>query len=230
MHNLHRRSIKLSRPFPGQEPVCTADPNSAIPSAVALGQKGRTLFMGFPLSSPCGKSGLAPLYPHHWVYLKEPKPPLNKFVEISATAGRFCSRRHLVIRSVFPVCDCILPSPYGFFPAKKLRALFIVEPPAGFEPAPSAWEANILRFRRRRHLVTPAGFEPAITGLRILRPDQLDEGAIWRPERDLNPQPPERQSGYSTIELSGHKQSTVFRFFPVSSPFRRSGHGDRCWT
>ena len=160
--------------------------------------------MGFPLSSPCGKSGLAPLYPHHWVYLKEPKPPLNKFVEISATAGRFCSRRHLVIRSVFLVCDCILPSPYGFFPAKKLRALFIVEP--------------------------PAGFEPAITGLRILRPDQLDEGAIWRPERDLNPQPPERQSGYSTIELSGHKQSTVFRFFPVSSPFRRSGHGDRCWT
>ena len=31
--------------------------------------------MGFPLGSPCGKSGPAPLYPHHWVYLKGPKPP-----------------------------------------------------------------------------------------------------------------------------------------------------------
>ena len=99
------------------------DPDPAIPSAVALGQKGRTLFVGFPLHSPCGKSGLAFLYPRHRVYLKEPKPPLNKFVEVSATTGRFCSRCHLVIRSVFLVCDCILPSPYGFFPAKKLRAV-----------------------------------------------------------------------------------------------------------
>ena len=32
--------------------------------------------MGFPLGLPCGKSGLSSLYPHHWVYLKEPKPPL----------------------------------------------------------------------------------------------------------------------------------------------------------
>lgn len=54
---------------------CTADPDPAIPSAVALGQKGEALFMGFPLRSPCGKSEPAPLYPHHWVYLKEPKPP-----------------------------------------------------------------------------------------------------------------------------------------------------------
>ena len=54
---------------------CTADRDSAIPSAVALGQKGRILMMGFLLGSPCGKSGLAPLYPRHRVYLKEPKPP-----------------------------------------------------------------------------------------------------------------------------------------------------------
>ena len=54
---------------------CTADPDSTIPSAVAPGQKGEILLMGFPLGSPHGKSGLAPLYPHHWVYLKEPKPP-----------------------------------------------------------------------------------------------------------------------------------------------------------
>ena len=69
-----------------------ADCDPAIPSAVALGQKGRTLFMGFLLGSPFGKSELAPLYPHRWVYLKEPKPPfLNKFVEVSITTGRFCS-------------------------------------------------------------------------------------------------------------------------------------------
>ena len=56
---------------------CTADPGSAIPSAVALGQKGGTLFMGFTLRSPEGKLGLSSLYPHRWVYLiyKEPKPP-----------------------------------------------------------------------------------------------------------------------------------------------------------
>ena len=36
--------------------------------------------MGFPPGSPCGKSGLAPLYPRHRVYLKEPKPPLRTLV------------------------------------------------------------------------------------------------------------------------------------------------------
>ena len=43
----------------------------------------------------------------------------------------------------------------------------------------------------------------------------LDEGRIWRPGRGLNPQPPERQSGYSTIELPGRIQSTVGCFFAV---------------
>ena len=99
------------------------DPDPAIPSAVALGQKGRILFMGFPSHSPCGKSGLASLYPRHRVYLKEPKPPLNKFVEVSATTGRFCSRRHIgiwmaVITTAF-VCSCKRPLPAfraGLFP------------------------------------------------------------------------------------------------------------------
>ena len=57
---------------------CTTDPGHAIPSAVALGQEGRTSSAGFPLHSPFGKSGLAPLYPHHWVYLKGPKPPFSE--------------------------------------------------------------------------------------------------------------------------------------------------------
>ena len=57
---------------------CTTDPGHAIPSAVALGQKGKTLFMGFLVNSPCGKSGTKPLYPHHWVYLKGPKPPFSE--------------------------------------------------------------------------------------------------------------------------------------------------------
>ena len=43
---------------------CTADPDPAIPSAVALGQKGGTLSMGFPLSSPVRQVGTnAPLSP-----------------------------------------------------------------------------------------------------------------------------------------------------------------------
>ena len=32
-------------------------------------------------------------------------------------------------------------------------------------------------------MVTPTGFEPSITGLRVLRPDQLDEGARAAPTR-----------------------------------------------
>ena len=31
---------------------------------------------------------------------------------------------------------------------------------------------------RKRSLVIPAGFEPGITGLKILRPVQLDEGTM----------------------------------------------------
>ena len=69
---IHKTFSPVSRSGTGR---CTADPGPAIPSAVALGQKGRTLFMGFPLNSPYGKSKLTSLYPHHWVYLKEPKPP-----------------------------------------------------------------------------------------------------------------------------------------------------------
>lgn len=92
---IHKTLSSVSRPATRR---CSADCGPAIPSAVALGQKGRTLFMGFPLYSPCGKSGQKSLYPHHWVYLKEPKPPfLNKSVEISITSGRFCSRCHVSI-------------------------------------------------------------------------------------------------------------------------------------
>ena len=58
--------------------LCTADPGHAIPSAVALGQKGKTLFMGFPVGSPFGKPGLTSLYPRHRVYLKGPKPPFAR--------------------------------------------------------------------------------------------------------------------------------------------------------
>lgn len=90
---IHKTLSPVSRPGTLR---CTADPDPAIPSAVALGQKGKILFMGFLSNSPCGKSGLAPLYPRHRVYFKEPKPPfLNKSVEVSATAGRFCSQRHV---------------------------------------------------------------------------------------------------------------------------------------
>ena len=40
--------------------------------------------MGFPSSSPCGKSGHLSLYPHYWVYLKGPKPPFVSFSEIES--------------------------------------------------------------------------------------------------------------------------------------------------
>ena len=101
---------------------CTADPDPAIPSAVALGQKGQILFMGFPSSSLFGKSGFASLYPHHWVYLKGPKPPLNKSVEISTTTGRFCSRCHALFG--FPFGDCKITYPLEYFLEKKLRTSF----------------------------------------------------------------------------------------------------------
>ena len=36
------------------------------------------------------------------------------------------------------------------------------------------------------YVVMPAGLEPGITSLRGLRPDQLDEGTVWRSAPDLN--------------------------------------------
>ena len=79
-------------------------PIPPYPQQLPLGRKAGPRSMGFPSSSPCGKSGLMSLYPHHWVYLKGPKPPfLNKSVEISTTAGRFCSRCRLFIGSNDPL-------------------------------------------------------------------------------------------------------------------------------
>ena len=48
-------------------------------------------------------------------------------------------------------------------------------------------------------MVIPAGFEPGITGLRVLRPIRLDEGTVWQLRRDSNPRSPDRQSGVIAI-------------------------------
>ena len=140
-----------------------------MPSAVALGQKGRTLFMGFPLGSPCGKSGLVSLYPRHRVYLKEPKPPLNKFVEISTTAGRFCSRCH-----VYYVCSVFLCCLYSTtacfrFPGEKVANRFLWSPLRDLNPRPPLGKRISCPPRRRRHLATWTGLEPATSGETIRR-------------------------------------------------------------
>ena len=54
-------------------------PIPPYPQQSPLGRKAGSRLWVFCCARPGlpspGKSGLAPLYPHHWVYLKEPKPP-----------------------------------------------------------------------------------------------------------------------------------------------------------
>ena len=71
---------------------CTADPDPAIPSAVALGQKGTILFYGFSGGLTLRQVGTCvPLSPSLGLSQRAETALLNKFVEISITAGRFCS-------------------------------------------------------------------------------------------------------------------------------------------
>ena len=76
---------------------CTADPDPTIPSAAALGQKGEIFVMGFPISSPCGKSGLLPLSPSPGLFSRAETTLLNKLAFLSTTTGRFCSWCHLFV-------------------------------------------------------------------------------------------------------------------------------------
>ena len=75
---------------------CTADPDPAIPSAVALGQKGATLFYGFSGGLTLRQVGTyVPLSPSLGLSQRAETTLLNKSVEISTTTGRFCSWCHL---------------------------------------------------------------------------------------------------------------------------------------
>ena len=110
---------------------CTADPDSTIPSAVALGQKGKIFVMGFPISSPCGKSGLLPLSPSPGLSSRAETTLLNKLAFLSTTTGRFCSRCH-VFRLPFLTCRYRIPYALAKITEKKLRTwLFLKFPPWG---------------------------------------------------------------------------------------------------
>ena len=51
--------------------------------------------------------------------------------------------------------------------------------PTGFEPAISCVTGRHVRqLHHGTILVTPAGFEPGTSGLKVLRPDRLDKGAM----------------------------------------------------
>ena len=76
---------------------CTADSDSTIPAAVALGQKGEIFVMGFPSNSPFGKSGLLPLSPSPGLSYRAETTLLNKLAFLSTTTGRFCSWCHLFV-------------------------------------------------------------------------------------------------------------------------------------
>ena len=97
MHNSHRRSIETFSPVSrlGTRP-CTTDPNPAIPSAVALGQKGKISLYGFSVGLTLRQVGTrVPLSPSLGLSQRAETTLLNKSVEISTTTGRFCSRCHL---------------------------------------------------------------------------------------------------------------------------------------
>ena len=99
MHNSHRRSIETFSPVSrlGTRP-CTTDPDPAIPSAVALGQKGKISFYEFSGGLALRQVGTrVPLSPSLGLSQRAETTLLNKSVEISTTAGRFCSRCHLYL-------------------------------------------------------------------------------------------------------------------------------------
>ena len=101
---------------------CTADSDPTIPAAVALGQKGEIFVMGFPISSPCGKSGLLPLSPSPGLFSRAETTLLNKLAFLSTTTGRFCSWCHIFrLFSVSLACDHILPCTYENITEKKVR-------------------------------------------------------------------------------------------------------------
>ena len=84
--------------FPEAVRSCTTDPDPAIPSAVALGQKGRTSFYGFSDGLTLRQVGTRiPLSPSLGLSQRAETTLLNKSVEISTTTGRFCSRCHLYL-------------------------------------------------------------------------------------------------------------------------------------
>ena len=128
MHNSHRRSIETFSPVSrlGTR-SCTTDPDPAIPSAVALGQKGRTSFYGFSDGLTLRQVGTrVPLSPSLGLSQRAETTLLNKFVEISTTTGRFCSRCHVCVWlsasfCLFPSGDCNIAQSPPFFPEKKLR-------------------------------------------------------------------------------------------------------------
>ena len=53
----------------------------------------------------------------------------------------------------------------------------MMAPDQGFEPRPPESESGVLPLHQSG-MVVPAGFEPGITGLKILCPGQLDEGTM----------------------------------------------------
>lgn len=88
--------------------------------------KGEIFVMGFPSSSPCGKSGFLPLSPSPGLSYRAETTLLNKLAFLSTTTGRFCSRCHvLCLSSVSLACDHILPCVCGNITEKKLRTLVI---------------------------------------------------------------------------------------------------------
>ena len=90
---IHSNFSPVSRPGTRR---CTADPDPAIPSAVALGQKGTILFYGFSVGLALRQVGTeVPLSPSLGLSQRAETTLLNKSVEISTTTGRFCSRCHL---------------------------------------------------------------------------------------------------------------------------------------
>ena len=94
---------------------CTADPDPPIPSAVALGQKGMIFVMGFPSSSPCGKSGSLPLSPSPGLSQRAETTLLNKLAFLSTTARRFCSWCRV---------SCLWPKIVSFSPCLLQKFLF----------------------------------------------------------------------------------------------------------
>ena len=121
MQNSHRRSIKLFRPFPGQEPPMYRRSRSVHTLCSCPRAERPDLVYGFSAVLAFRQVGThAPLSPSPGLSRRAETALLNKSVEISTTAGRFCSRCRLYARGFPRGMDKIAYSPPRF-PEKKLR-------------------------------------------------------------------------------------------------------------
>ena len=143
MHNSHRRSIKTLSPVSGSGTGITRSRSCHTLSGCPWAER-QNLVYGFSVGLALRQVGTCvPL---------SPSPGLSQRAETALEQIRRNQHHHGKVLFTVPCLLCLLCFPllsvlyHSLLPISRRKSCepFSVEPPAGFEPAPSAWEADIL--------------------------------------------------------------------------------------